>query len=313
MNNFRFSLERYLGGNSRYVCPNPECGKKEFTRYIDNDTGEYIDETVGICNRIVNCGYHKTPKMFFSESNFTPNYYTIKRRASKRAETAISFVDEDLLLKSLQDENKRCNLFKFLINYFDQASVEYTFRKYLIGISQVWSRSTVFWQIDRNKNVRAGKIMQYDFETGRRDKYKISWLKDMSLGKEMQQIFFGIHLIDYFNDHKIGIVESEKTALICDLYFDEKIVWIASGGLLGITEEKIKDLLGREVVLFPDLSSKNSKNTAIKIWTDKAKKYADVYNINIQINQYLELISNDIQRENKEDLGDFILRNLSKI
>lgn len=313
MNYFRFSLEKYAGVKTRHFCPNPSCGKKEFTRYIDSNTGEYIHETVGICNRILNCGYHKTPKMFFNESNLTYNYYPVKTNLSQNTEKAISFVDEDLLIKSLQDKTKRCNLFKFLINYFDDKSVENTFRKYLIGMSKEWASSTMFWQIDRNKNIRAGKIMQYDCQTGRRDKNKFNWVKNVSLGKEMKQVFFGICLIDYFKEYKIGIVESEKTALICDLYFKEKIVWIASGGLQGITEEKIKDLIGREVIFFPDLSSTKSKNTALEIWTKKAENYSKKFKIRIQVNYYLEFFSSEAQKENKEDLGDFILNYISKI
>ena len=37
----------------------------------------------------------------------------------------------------------------------------------------------------------------------------------------MRQVFFGLHLLELFKKYKIGIVESEKTALMCDLFFDE--------------------------------------------------------------------------------------------
>ena len=62
---------------SRFICPN--CGKKELVRYIDLETGNYIDETVGKCNRIENCGYHFTPKMFFEKNGISRTYFTEKR------------------------------------------------------------------------------------------------------------------------------------------------------------------------------------------------------------------------------------------
>ena len=42
--------EKYEG----YMC------KK--TRYINKETGKYISQLVGICNRAIKCGYHFTPK-----------------------------------------------------------------------------------------------------------------------------------------------------------------------------------------------------------------------------------------------------------
>jgi rubredoxin len=66
----RFQLEKYRGPSTRYTCP--ECGKKkEFTRYIDIDTGNYIADHVGKCNREINCGYHYTPKQYFEENKLS--------------------------------------------------------------------------------------------------------------------------------------------------------------------------------------------------------------------------------------------------
>ncbi len=68
--NHRFSLEKYKGITSRFTCPN--CGHKNiFSRYIDNDTGAYLHEKVGRCNREDKCGYHYKPNEFFKD---TPTY-----------------------------------------------------------------------------------------------------------------------------------------------------------------------------------------------------------------------------------------------
>ena len=67
MNNYRYTLEKYKGRQSRYVCP--QCGRKYvFTRYIDTETNKYIADNVGKCSRLDKCGYHYTPREYFSDN-----------------------------------------------------------------------------------------------------------------------------------------------------------------------------------------------------------------------------------------------------
>ena len=64
---YRYQLEKYRGRGTRYSCP--QCGRKYcFTRYIDTETNQYINERVGKCNRLDKCGYHYTPKQYFSDN-----------------------------------------------------------------------------------------------------------------------------------------------------------------------------------------------------------------------------------------------------
>ena len=41
-----------------------------FTRYIDTETNQYIADDVGKCNRLDKCGYHYTPKQYFSDNSW---------------------------------------------------------------------------------------------------------------------------------------------------------------------------------------------------------------------------------------------------
>ena len=69
MKNYRYTLEKYRGIKSRYTCP--QCGRKYvFTRYIDTETNQYIADDVGKCNRLDKCGYHYTPKQYFSDNEW---------------------------------------------------------------------------------------------------------------------------------------------------------------------------------------------------------------------------------------------------
>jgi rubredoxin len=61
------TLEKYKGLGSRHTCP--ACGaKKVFVRYVDTETGRYLADHVGRCNRESNCGYHFKPKDYFAEN-----------------------------------------------------------------------------------------------------------------------------------------------------------------------------------------------------------------------------------------------------
>ena len=80
MSEYRYQLERYRGRSTRYVCP--RCKRKQsFTRYIDTyNNNEYISDNVGKCNRIDKCGYHYTPKQYYTDNPWkrdtSKQYYT---------------------------------------------------------------------------------------------------------------------------------------------------------------------------------------------------------------------------------------------
>ena len=78
MNTYRFTLERYRGLSSRYTCP--QCGRKHtFTRYIDTENNNnYLSERVGKCNRLDKCGYHYTPKQYFTDNPCERDKYLVE-------------------------------------------------------------------------------------------------------------------------------------------------------------------------------------------------------------------------------------------
>jgi hypothetical protein len=53
---FRYKLEK---GSKKHVCPN--CNKKTFVYYIDIETGEYLTDNYGRCDRENKCGFHVLP------------------------------------------------------------------------------------------------------------------------------------------------------------------------------------------------------------------------------------------------------------
>ena len=70
MNDYKYILEPYNGTKTRYRCPN--CNKTGvFTKYIDTDTKEHLNDAVGMCNRVVKCGYHYKPKQYFQDNGIS--------------------------------------------------------------------------------------------------------------------------------------------------------------------------------------------------------------------------------------------------
>jgi hypothetical protein len=56
MENFKYTLDK---GTKKFLCPN--CDKKAFVKYVDNETGSYLNDEFGRCDREQNCSYHKAP------------------------------------------------------------------------------------------------------------------------------------------------------------------------------------------------------------------------------------------------------------
>ncbi len=238
---FKYSL------NSKDVkkgkCPLCERNYK-FTFYVNNETLEIIGDRFGKCDRVNSCRYHLKPDkdLIVISENYTPP-----------PPRPISLIDYEAVKRSM---NKSNNLIEFLKSNFDNDKVNEVIEKYKIGSSRYWEGSTVFWQIDASKRVRGGKIMLYNKETGRRIKRLnrsfIYWVHSAMKLKNynLKQCFFGEHLINESNK-PIAIVESEKTAIICDLVLGEYI-WLATGSKQNLSFDKLNILNKKEVRLFPD-------------------------------------------------------------
>ena len=108
--------------------------------------------------------------------------------------------------------------------------------------------------------------MLYDATNGKRMKEPynhINWVhKALKLDNfNLEQCYFGEHLLNKNNSKPVAIVESEKTAVISSVFLPE-FIWLACGSVNNLNEAKTKALKGRNVVLFPDLK-------CFDLWNDK--------------------------------------------
>lgn len=317
MSEYRFHLQKYRLG-SKTVCPG--CGRKAcFTRYVDEEGQVAFPDNVGKCDHINSCGYHYTPKECFHDNpavkeiltgqgrngNVTATVIKPAGKPSPEPQPQISYLPYAWVELSMQrfDINP---LYRYLTTVAGREKTERLFNLYKVGTSKMWHGATVFWQIDVNGNVRAGKIMGYDAITGHRIKQpfsQVSWVHSARKIQDfhMKQCLFGEHLLTDASSsaRTVAIVESEKTALIAALFIPD-LVWLATGGMHGSFNSEAIQVLGRrDVILFPDLK-------AMDEWHRKAKMLQSICR-NVTCSNLLEKVATDGQREAGLDIADFLL------
>ena len=322
-----YTLEPYKSPSTRHTCPN--CGApRQFARYINTETREYLAEHVGRCNREQSCTYHYTPKQYFHDhpefDNFkkdrinlvhpNPTRLQVPSPAEKGFRDEVSFQNQKIarlipypIFQSSLSNYKTNHFITFLSSIFDPTTVTHLINTYFIGTSKNWTGSTVFWQIDCHGNIHDGKIMLYDPANGRRVKQPynhITWahsalkLKDYNL----QQCFFGEHLLKLHPELPVSIVESEKTAIMASVYFPQ-FIWLATGGKHGCkwtTLQVSTVLTGRHITLWPDIK-------AYDVWKLKALELAKS-GLQVSISSLLEQVATESEREAGLDIADYLIR-----
>ena len=298
MGNFKYQLAK----KGKAICP--ECERKTFVLYVDTITGEPLHSTVGKCDRADNCGHHYTPRQYSSDNNisFDKKKYDRPALRTPKPQPKPSYIDSDVFKKSLRiyDQN---NLISYLCSIVGEEATCMAIQRYFIGTSKHWENSTVFWQIDANGKVRAGKIMQYNPLTGRRVKEptnRITWVhRAMKLQDfNLSQCLFGEHLLSTDRNRPVAIVESEKTAIIASCYYPS-FIWLACGGCGNLNPKLCESLRGRNVILFPDIKQYNE-------WKRKAKTLSIL--CNISVSSLLEKRASENERNRGFDLADYLVQ-----
>ena len=288
MKKYKYSLDT---SSKKFICP--MCKMKTFVKFIDTETQSYLRYDLGRCDRETSCGYFNVPS----------NGIIIKKeRIIDYVET--SFHSLQLVESGLLSKNRN-NFIQFLMNNFPEKAVNEVVLKYLIGTSRRWDGSTVFWQIDNYECAHAGKILAYNQETGKRIKSSdgkalIDWVHSVLKRKKvihefnLRQCLFGLHLIKGSNVKVIGLVESEKTAVLMSL-FKPEYVWMATGSKGGFKYELLLPIKQCKIIAFPDKSE-------YKDWLAKSEQL-NKYTFDIAVNDWLE----QSNYKDGTDLADVLL------
>lgn len=302
---YKYHLQKYSGISSRHTCPN--CGAKHsFVLYVD-DNNEPLHETVGRCNHESSCGYNYTPAQYFHDhpdfSQFKPRYkpHSISRNTLRKK--PLCTIPDKYVAASLKF-TKPSDLTKWLLTFIDPLIVEGLTDLYRLGVTSACD--VIYFQIDTKGRCRSGKIMKYDPQTGHRIKDdstpgKVTWIHSILKSRkllpsswELTQCLFGEHLLTEYPDHKVILVESEKTALI-GCAFMPQYTWLATGGKSNINSEKLSVLKNREVIAYPD-------RDAIGLWKEKLAVFP-----NIRVSDLMERYAEADGLPENADLADWII------
>jgi hypothetical protein len=241
MNSYKYTLDK---SSKKFSCPN--CTKKTFVYYINNETGDYLNSEYGRCDRESNCGYFNQPSR--NQSIIVP-FQNIKPLEP-------SYLNENVI-ESYCNNYDDNNFIQFLMKHFPEQDVIQAIEMYFIGTSGKWNGATIFWQIDNFNRIHTGKVMLYDCNTGKRVKKPfshISWMHKVLQIEPfvLQQCLFGLHLIKEDNQKKtICLVESEKTATIMSMVLPNYL-WMATGSKANLKQELLLPIKQYNIILYPD-------------------------------------------------------------
>lgn len=238
----------------------PSCGHRRLSRYYDRKTGELMDEEFGRCERVNNCGHDHDPNRVLTG---TPTGEPYKPRPlPPPVERPMDYRIPLAAFDGTFRDHSGNLLMAFLRERFGQEDADRVLSEYCVGTytgrQQHMHGSAFFWLINADGEVVTGHAIKYG-ANGKRDKTQTAdnlWAHYAATGKTaaelgVPEVWFGEHLLGLHPDRPIGVVESEKTAIICSIVYPG-MLWLATGGESKLTRKKMRLLRGRDVVLYPD-------------------------------------------------------------
>jgi len=200
------------------------------------------------------------------------------------------------------DTDLRSDFAKFLVKTFGKENADKVVEEYYLGVvgslHERFQHSTIFWQIDGNYKGRAGKILSYD-DKGKRKNYPTWWHSITKLDCQIEQCFFGEHLLEKSDnsDKPIAVVEGAKTACIMSIILPVYI-WLSAEGLTGLSRAKCESIKRFDVTLFPDAGCYDQ-------WSEKAQEYG--FKISVECEKWLA----DGIINKGDDIADYYLNSYS--
>ena len=178
----------------------------------------------------------------------------------------VKHIDFQLVNKSIADYPEN-NLLQYLRLQYGNKAIYQVQQMYYIGNTN--DGGTIFWNINKDLKVQKSKICYYKKNGKRTSKFKVPYKNEDGY----YSCLFGEHLLNTY-DKPIVLVESEKTAIVCAINFPD-YNWLSYGGINGMTNNKMKVLSGKSILIIPDLSE-NARNIA-------ERKVEELSSLNIDV------------------------------
>ena len=211
------------------------------------------------------------------------------------------------------DRNLRSDFVSFLkLMVADVDKIVDIVNAYQLGVTK--DAHIIYWYIDKEGIARMGKVMAYKPD-GHRDKFytplsipkELSKRGELSADYAIKQTLFGEHLLNLStSDGKtIGIVESEKSAVICSLCIPN-LLWMATGSKGNLQEERLSAIKERLAILFPDTDTDGKTYSE---WQIRASEL-NAKGWHLQACDYLERVATAEQRKAKIDIADLLIEDI---
>lgn len=159
---------------------------------------------------------------------------------------------------------------------------------------------TVFPNVDENRMCVGGKVIPY-MKNGHRDKSATITNIHSLIGRSQgDQVLFGSHLLVVYPDAAVGIVESQKTAIIMAILMPTEksnIIWLATGGKGEFNDRMLKPIYQRKVIVFPDADG-------VDMWTGRT---AELPFSNAVVNHWYE----GEPQGSRQDIADKVINAMS--
>ena len=273
----------------------------------------HTNNKVGIASFIYMCRQHgiDTNRFYIKDAvDYAQPIATVVNQQQRNV-TPVA-VQRDYVARSL-DRNQHSDFISYLkLVVSDVDRIVDIVNTYQLGITK--DGHAIYWYIDKADVVRMGKVMAYKPD-GHRDKSftPLSIPKNLSIRGELpanyviKQTLFGEHLLrNPSNGIKtIGIVESEKSAVICSMCIPD-VLWMATGSKGNLQEERLSAIRERNTILFPDTDKDGG---AYCQWMNRSKEL-NAKGWHLQVSDYLELVATAEQRQAKIDIADLLIDDL---
>lgn len=208
-------------------------------------------------------------------------------------EPTYNYISPDIV-KRLQGQ--RNTFIDFLLTLFEQPKVAAAVERYCIGGDSMCR--TIFPNIDQEGRCVGGAVIPY-LANGHRDKSKGASnihaelkRKNKTLPTQGDQVLFGSHLLRLYPTASVGVVESQKSAVILSIIYPQ-IVWVATAGMTNFNERLLAPIYDRNVIAYPDVNG-------VQEWTQRAKELPFK---NIRVSDWWRYAQDD-----KEDITDVVIR-----
>ena len=121
----------------------------------------------------------------------------------------------------------------------------------------------------------------------------------------IEHCLFGLHQLSLYEDMPIGIVESERSAVILS-EAQPQLLWLAYIYPANLTVNQFEPLQGRKVTLYPRADRNQTYYWAALELADQVKR---VYDIDISVSSFLDDTTTPAQQSANIDLVDYLFEN----